>query len=477
MSQPEDPSPALPEAKAPASEAPSSEAPASEAPATGPIGKLRLRERRADFAMLYREMHYCYGRLLGLEGIALWNWYRLHQHGGGQYEELTGYGWTGQPSILGAHGIKHHVTLAKVRDRLIAADLLVMVRADEVFTDDELAALRAQARQRGDRLTLQRGSYLSFVHDPLTREDFVAWSGGAQCPTCPIRRSCAAYRGWQAAGGAAYRGLPAAGGTSVSKNDIPGSMSKSDTPEKGMSKNDTPSPQSGSENDTLAGQGGSKNDAPGMSKNDTNTDRTNHIDNNGDVLVQVLIKRGLSPGAARKLVRAYPAERIRDKISWIDALLRDDPGAIQNPPGYLRRAIEEDYAPRPERAERVEGGAASAAAADRRAQHAEAREPEEARPLDFRERMAQRYGVSPELRRLWERTQEELALQMPVATYNSYIGLHTVLIALEGGAATVATDNRYTQEWLSHRLRGVIEETLERVTGRVVEIAFVVGEG
>jgi hypothetical protein len=463
MSQPEDAEPKAVRTTAP----PESGPPATEAPSAGPIGKLRLRERRADFAMLYREMHYCYGRLLGLEGIALWNWYRLHQHGGGKYEELTGYGWTGQPSILGAHGVKHHTTLAKIRDRLIAADLLVLARAGDVFSDDELDELRAQARQQGDKLKLQRGSYLAFVHDPLTREDFVAWSGGAQCPTCPIQRSCTAYRGWKAGQVSATENAAPPGVSTAPGVSTPHGMSKNDIPAPSMSKSDTPSPTSVSKNDTPPDKGMSKNDPHGVSKNDTYTDREKQKEHHdGDVLVQALMDHGISPGPAHKLVRDYPAQRIRDKIAWIDELRRDDPGAIRNPAGYLRRAIEEGYAPSP-----------SAADSDAPELPEEPSRRIERPVTDFRARMAQRHGVSAELQRLWDQTRAELALQMTTATFSAYIGPHTALIALEGGAATVAVSSPYVQEWLTHRLRGVIAETLERVLGQVVEVAFVVEEG
>ena len=425
---------------------------------TGPIKRLRLRERRVDFVMLYRELHYCYGRMLGMEGIALWSWYRLHQHGGGKYEELTGYGWTGQPSIMRAHGIKHHTTMAKIRDRLIEADLLVLARALDVFTEEELDAMRQHARERGERLKLQKGSYLAFVHDPLTREDFVAWTEGSQCATCPISRSCMAHKAWQAGEGTSNNDTPMEK-ESVSKNDIPDqtSMSKSDTPDE---------------------QGMSENDRQGMSKSDTYPDRKKQNDNNSGI-VALLVERGITERVARRLAREFSEARILAKIELLDYMLKTNPSQVsQNPAGYLRKAIEEDYAPPAGFKTRAEREAEEVERAQERVEK-EARRSEtmaQRRTTDFRQRVIEQYGVSQELQGLWARAKAELAPQMSMATYHTYIEAHTVLISLEEGVARIATNNRYIQEWLAHRLNRVVKETLEGLTGQGLELEFVVVE-
>lgn len=418
-------------------------------PEAGPAPRLRLRERRVDFAMLYREMHYCYGRLLGLEGIALWSWYRLHQHGGGQYQALTGYGWTGQPSILAAHGVKHHSTLNKLRERLRQAELLVLVRAQDIFSDEELEALRAQAREQGEKLGIQKGSYLAFVHDPLTREDFVRWSKGSQCPSCPIGATCPAYRAWQ---------------------EEQGLLPTEDASRKGMSKNDIPSEQGMSKIDTPLEQGMSKNDIQGMSKNDT---KPNRDLNNTSVVV--LTARGVSEKVAQQLAKSYPPELIREKAEILDYLLETgSPQVARNPAGYLRRAIEENYAPPPGFRPRAEREAEQ----ERQAQEEREREARWAqiraqrRKGDFRERVAAHYGVSEELQRLWKRVQDELTLQMTQATYQTFVQ-HTMLISLVDGVARVAVRDEYAREWLAHRLHGAVQETLERIWGRAARLEFV----
>ena len=86
------------------------------------------------------------------------------------------------------------------------------------------------------------------------------------------------------------------------------------------------------------------------------------------------------------------------------------------------------------------------------------------------------FEVIQELQELWARAKAELAPQMSSAIYHTYIDAHTVLISLEEGVARIATNNRYTQEWLAHRLNRVVRETLEGLTGQGVELEFVVVE-
>ncbi len=68
-------------------------------------------------------------------------------------------------------------------------------------------------------------------------------------------------------------------------------------------------------------------------------------------LVDRLVERGVTRTAAEDLARDYPEERIDKQIAAFDLQLAgNSPRIRRNPAGYLRRAIEEDYAP-PEAAE------------------------------------------------------------------------------------------------------------------------------
>lgn len=59
-----------------------------------------------------------------------------------------------------------------------------------------------------------------------------------------------------------------------------------------------------------------------------------------------LVSRGLDPKVASRLVAEYGAERVDLGVAWVDDQCRAK--AIKRPAGYLRKAIEEGYAPEPD---------------------------------------------------------------------------------------------------------------------------------
>lgn len=166
----------------------------------------RLRERRTDCSPVYRELLYCYGRRIGLKGIVVWSYIRLHQHGGGIWKELTGYAWTSRETMGRDLGIADTRTLRDAIQALKEADLLIEVRAGDLFDEAQRKALQRAGQQAEVPLHIQPNSRLLMVHDPLTREEFVRWDQGRECQTCAHGRNCPAYRSW-------LRGeLPAEGG-------------------------------------------------------------------------------------------------------------------------------------------------------------------------------------------------------------------------------------------------------------------------
>lgn len=79
--------------------------------------------------------------------------------------------------------------------------------------------------------------------------------------------------------------------------------------------------------------------------------------------------------------------------------------------------------------------------------------------------------MTPE--RIWQATlgELELALQRPVFE-NWLKGARYV--AFEDGKYIVAVKNTFAKEWLEQRLRGMIKRRLERLSGRSVDVAFIV---
>lgn len=154
--------------------------------------KVEARERRPDFVYVYRELLYCYGRMIGTRGIAVWSYVKIHQYGGEVWKELVGYAWTSQSRMCADLGLKDARTIRGVIQTLEQAGLLTRVKAADLFGTDDLIRLRQQA-QGGERLYLQPASILLVAHDPLPREEFVRWNAGRECATCGHARGCKAF--------------------------------------------------------------------------------------------------------------------------------------------------------------------------------------------------------------------------------------------------------------------------------------------
>jgi hypothetical protein len=407
-------------------------------PPLPPPARLKLRERRVDFAMLYREMHYCYGRLLGLDGIGLWSWYRLHQHGGGAYKELAGYGWTGQSSTMAAHGIKHKGTLRKIRDRLVEAELIVIHEAREVFSPEEIQELRDRARENGEMLSIQPASHLIFAQDPRSREDFVVWNEGQECKECPMNTSCHAYHTWRqrlGEGGSIY--------------DLPGAA-KSD-------------PVGGAK---IALQAGPQNAPQGGSKSDHEPDRTNHdvvvshiepfdvffSDVEAENLRSSLAALGLRSTTVEELL-GTPVETAYQLKHLVELKLSGK--APKSDAGWLRSAVRGQY--------RYQS--------DRKDSHT---------LMLFEESLGAgnedviEAELSPE-ERIWRTVLERLQTGMTRATYEKWF-LDTSLRFVTEQQAIVDVTTPAAQEWLTKRFCAQMEHELANVLGRPIKLSVEVVE-
>ena len=79
--------------------------------------------------------------------------------------------------------------------------------------------------------------------------------------------------------------------------------------------------------------------------------------------------------------------------------------------------------------------------------------------------------MTPE--RIWQATlgELELALQRPV--FENWLK-DARYVAFEDGKYIVAVKNTFAKEWLEQRLRGMIKRRLERLSGRSVDVSFIV---
>ena len=74
---------------------------------------------------------------------------------------------------------------------------------------------------------------------------------------------------------------------------------------------------------------------------------------------------------------------------------------------------------------------------------------------------------------VWSAALGELELQMTQATFDTWLR-DSRLLKQEDGTFVIGVKNGYAKDWLEHRLLPTIKRTLARLTGRTVEISFIV---
>ncbi len=145
-------------------------------------------------AFVSRELLYCYGRLIGAKGIAVWSYLRLHQHAGETWPELAGYAWPSISQIGADLGMDKRVVRATL-EALRKVGLVSLVRARDVFDAAALERMRRRGRERGEELNLQPASLLLIPHEPAGREEFARLKGDQVCGSCSRAALCRASQG------------------------------------------------------------------------------------------------------------------------------------------------------------------------------------------------------------------------------------------------------------------------------------------
>ena len=187
---------------------------------------------------------------------------------------------------------------------------------------------------------------------------------------------------------------------------------------------------------------------------------------------------------AQRLANQYSLARIEEKLTYLDFLQREQPDKVQNPRGWLRRAIEEDYAAPDGYQSAAERAAAVAAQAREQAAQQAAFEAERRRAEAEREsqqqaaaaRMAQlqaAYGTTQRDFDLWQQILAEFKNSMPAATFQMHVA-DTVLLSLQDDQALIGLPNKQARDWVENRLTIKIQRTLASILGgRKITVTFV----
>jgi len=74
---------------------------------------------------------------------------------------------------------------------------------------------------------------------------------------------------------------------------------------------------------------------------------------------------------------------------------------------------------------------------------------------------------------IWSQVQEELRFQLAKRTYDMWLK-NTSIVSTDGGTFRIGVPSKLAKDWLEDRFSGLIQETLQAVTGSEVDIDFVI---
>ena len=77
---------------------------------------------------------------------------------------------------------------------------------------------------------------------------------------------------------------------------------------------------------------------------------------------------------------------------------------------------------------------------------------------------------------IWTAVQEELRFQLAKSSYDTWLK-NTRLLSADGSVFRVGVPSKLAKDWLEDRFAGLIQETLQAVTGAEIEVDFVVATG
>jgi phage replication O-like protein O len=204
-----------------------------------------------------------------------------------------------------------------------------------------------------------------------------------------------------------------------------------------------------------------------------------------DIVIDVakdLENFGIAKSAVTKLIQDYPVAYIREKVTMAKRLVAAGSALVsQNPAGWLRRAIEEDYSP-PRPAERhqqrhirkrdgtpvhpaprepqmpeKESQRVQNIAAEQRENIPENKEPEK---------------TSRENETTWNKTLEQLQEDLPLGEAERQLK-GTTLLQVTDTTARILVPDRFAVAWLERRMYREICKALKGVLGKDLDLQFV----
>jgi hypothetical protein len=200
-----------------------------------------------------------------------------------------------------------------------------------------------------------------------------------------------------------------------------------------------------------------------------------------------LTEKGIDEGAARYLVNRYSQERLMNNIDLFNHILKTSPQTVnKNPAGWLRRAIEQDYAAAGQHQDfqtRQQKAAREAAQKQRLAvqqkrldvQSREQRALLQQQTLARRKRLEmlrERYHSTAKEDKIWADILNGVKTKISTNAFNLYLS-RTHLLSLRGEQAVVTVPNDFIRAGVTERWAVELAQALaEKVNRQRMTLQF-----
>jgi len=198
-----------------------------------------------------------------------------------------------------------------------------------------------------------------------------------------------------------------------------------------------------------------------------------------DIVVDVaqdLENFGIANSAVETLTQSYPAKYIREKLEMARGLVAARSSLVsQNPAGWLRRAIEENYSP-PRNTETHQQPSTRKKKADKvilaepKKQHRPHEAPKPIQTVPTEQREPEKPDRENQI--IWLKTIDQLKEAHPLEDVEARLA-GTTLLQVTDTAAHIGVNNPFAIAWLERRLYGQIAKALKGVVGRDLDLQFI----
>jgi DNA-binding transcriptional regulator YhcF (GntR family) len=192
-------------------------------------------------------------------------------------------------------------------------------------------------------------------------------------------------------------------------------------------------------------------------------------------VTQDLTEVGISITVAKRLASRYKAERIYEKLDYLQFLQEKNPRKVSNPRGWLRTAIEQDFGP-PDGYKSPGEREKEAAEEERQREERDAwLQMQEKRPIQqsWTDQLIDRLQIPEEFQRITRELQGLLKQQMTAATFGTWVS-RILITEIEDDRVSIAVPSTSAYEWLANRLKDNFEDALTVILGESVSVDFAV---